>query len=274
MKILIIDRDVVTANLLKSRLLPMGHSVEIHADRTEGLEKMLAEGWDVIMLDPSPLTTAKPMVVNIRRNNRRSAYMILLSESLTPHDALTAGFNAFLSKPVDMNKMFDLVDDSKNLMGLQRHLADDKIDFPSAGGVIAKSAFNQLFLSSMERADRYGEEAHIIFISFDNYAQVSSEVGQYEADTVSAKLAQSLVQMRRQTDIIAQVRQNEYALLLLRPMTESEPIEAANRFAESLSKCNTIPTTPDMSVNIKVSLMKLPIGQIAIEHRMVLRQDS
>lgn len=268
MKILIVDRDVATANLLKARLVPLGHIVEIHAEKNDGLDRIVSEGWDVIMADPSPLTTIKPMVVNIRRNNRRNTYMILLSESLSAKDALMSGFNDFLPKPVDMNLMLNMMDNAKVLMSLQRHLADDKQDFPSAGGVISKSAFNQLFLSSMERADRYGEMAHIIFISFDNYTQVLAEQGQYDADIVVARLAQHLVRMRRQTDIIAQVRDNEYALLLLRPMTESEPLEAANRFAEALSRCTDLPLNQNMNINIKVTLMRLPTGEIGIDHRM------
>lgn len=272
MKILIVDRDIVTANLLKSRLVPLGHIVEIHAEKTEGLEKMVSDGWDIIFLDPTPLTTVKPMVVNIRRMNHRTAYMILLSESLSAHDAMAGGFNNFLAKPADMGAMLKMIDSAENIVTLQRHLGNDKEDYPSAGGVIAKSAFNQLFLSSMERADRYGELAHIIFISVDNYSLIASERGEYDAGLIVAKLAQHLVRMRRQSDIIAQIRKNEYALLLIRPLTESEPIEAANRFAESLSRCSDLPLNQEMSIEIKVNLMSLPTGVIDIEHRMDVRQ--
>jgi diguanylate cyclase (GGDEF)-like protein len=273
MKILIVDRDVVTANLLKSRLVPLGHLVEIHAEKTEGLDKIVSEGWDVIFLDPSPMTMVKPMVVGIRRNNLRTVYMILLSETLSLQDAIAGGLNDFLAKPVDMNAMLNMVDNAQCLTSIQRHLSNDKEDYPSAGGVIAKSAFNQLFLSSLERADRYGELAHIIFISVDNYNLIASEHGQYDADLVVAKLAQHLVRMRRQSDIIAQIRKNEYALLLIRPLTESEPVDAANRFAESLSRCSDLPLNQKMSVEIKVNLMRLPTGAIDIEHRMDIHQS-
>lgn len=274
MKILIIDRDVLTANMLKSRLSPLGHIVEIHAEKTEGLDKIVSEGWDVVFLDPTPLTTLKPLVVNIRRNNRRNVYMILLSDSLTLPDALGGGFNDFLAKPLDMNAMLNIVDNAAHLTSLQRRLADDKEDFPSAGGVIAKSAFNQLFLSSLDRADRYGELAHIIFISVDNYTQIMAENGQYDADLIVAKLAQHLVRMRRQSDIIAQTGKNEYALLLIRPMTELEPIDATHRFAESLSKCTDLPLNQKMTVDVRVFLMHLPTGQISIDHRMDIHQPS
>lgn len=271
MKILIIDNDIAASNLLKSRLLPMGHAVEI-IEKNDDMDKVISDGWDIIMFDPSPLTTLRPTVLSVRRANRRSAYLIMLSKTLGFQEALTSGFNDFLAKPIDMNSMLDKIDNATTLMTIQRHLNDDKIDFPSAGGVIAKSAFNQLFLACMDRADRYGEIAHIIFITIDNYPEIAAEAGSYEANLVSAKLAHHLVRLRRQSDIISQIKENEYALLLLRPMTESEPLEAAHRFAEALSKCTDIPFDQKMSANVRVFLMRLPTGETGVEHRMAIYQ--
>lgn len=273
MKILVIDNDVVTANLLKARLLPLGHIVEV-TEKTEALEKIVSDGWDIIFYDPSPITTLRPTILSLRRANRRNFFVILMSQTLTFQDGLTSGFNDFMTKPLNMNLMLDKIDNAANLMALQKHLANDKEDFPSAGGVIAKSAFNQLFLSCLDRADRYGEISHIIFIMIDNYTQISSEAGPYDANIVSAKLAHHLVRLRRQSDIIAQTRENEYALLLLRPMTESEPIEAAHRFAESLSKCTDLPYDAQKSINIRVYLMHLPTGETGVEHRMAIYQEQ
>jgi PleD family two-component response regulator len=271
MKILIIDNDIAASNLLKSRLLPMGHVVEI-IEKNDDMDKAISDGWDVIMFDPSPLTTLRPTILGIRRANRRNAYLIMLSKTLEFQEALTSGFNDFLAKPIDMNSMLDKIDHAVTLIAIQRHLNDDKIDFPSAGGVIAKSAFNQLFLACMDRADRYGEIAHIVFISIDNYPEIVAEAGSYEANLVSAKLAHHLVRLRRQSDIISQIKENEYALLLLRPMTESEPLEAAHRFAEALCKCTDIPFDQKMSANIRVFLMRLPTGETGVEHRMAIYQ--
>jgi hypothetical protein len=273
MKILIIDNDVVSSNLMKSRLVPLGHIVEI-TEKNDNYEQIIQEGWDVICLDPSPLTTLRPLVMNIRRANRRSVYMILTSNSLGFEDALGYGFNNFMKKPIDMSAFLDEIDFAGSLMSLQKHLSSDKDDFPSAGGVIAKSAFNQLFLSCLDRADRYGEISHVIFITIDNYNQLSTEAGPYDANLVSAKLANQLVKLRRQSDIIAQTRENEYALLLLRPMSESEPLEAAHRFAESLSKCTDIAFDPRYPVHIRVLLMRLPTGETGVEHRMVIHQQN
>ena len=57
-------------------------------------------------------------------------------------------------------------------------------------------------------------------------------------------------------------------------MTESEPLEAAHRFAESLSKCTDISYDTEHSVNIRVFLMRLPTGATGVEHRMAIYQEK
>ena len=67
------------------------------------------------------------------------------------------GCNDLLKKPVSGEKLIVKSENAERMVGLVERIGDDSEDFPSAGGVIAKSAFNQLFLSSIDRADRYGE---------------------------------------------------------------------------------------------------------------------
>lgn len=273
MKILIVDRDEMTANRIKSRVEPMGHTVEIHPEKGEALDALLRQGWDVVMLDPSPITNIKQLSLQIRRNVRRNVHLVLLSDTLTGQDATEGGYNELLAKPVDPAKIETIMDRAEYMNDLIRHLANDGIDFPSAGGVISKSAYNQLFLSCIDRAGRYGETAHTILISFNNFNQITVNDGSYDAEMISAKLAQHLVRIRRQSDIIAQIRPNEYALLLLKTTNESEPVEAAHRFAEVLSKCTDLPTTPYMDVELGVTLLALPQGEKIVEHKLTLRQE-
>ncbi|MFA7276822.1 MAG: diguanylate cyclase [Pseudobdellovibrionaceae bacterium] len=272
MKILIVDRDEVTTHLMKSRLEPLGHIIEIQAGRADMLESVMQEGWDVVFLDPSPLTNAKPLVTQIRRASRRPVFVVLLAKEGDSVAAVADGFNDLLLKPLAPNSAENVVAQAEHLNSLMRHLANDQEDYPSAGGVIAKSAFNQLFLSCMDRADRYGESAHIIFIAFDNYKEVAANDGENESEIISAKLAQKLVRYRRQSDIIAQIRKNEYALLLLRPLTDSEPLDASYRFAETLSKCTDLPTNPIMDVVLRVMLVALPTGKVNYDFSLTVRQ--
>ncbi len=274
MQVLIIDRDENAANLIRSRLEPVGHRVEIHADKgTEQLEVLGKEKWDVVFLDPAPLTNPKPLVQTLRRSMARYAYMILLSDTLGMQDALTSAMNDFISKPADPTILDSKLENAARLSALMRHMGDESEDFKSAGGVIAKSAFNQLFLSCIERADRYGESSFLMFFTLVNYNDILNRHGDVEANVAVAKMARHLVRLRRQSDIIGQTRVNEYVLLMQRPAYESEPIDAANRFAEALSHCQDIAgSVPGMEVDLAVTLVDLPVGARVVEHVLTLKQ--
>lgn len=135
MKILVMDHDAMTASALESRLAPLGHTIEIYTGHPdESASSVLEQGWDVIFLDPAPLTNLRPLVLNIRRNSRRATFIILLSDTLSFEDAMASGCNDHMYKPLDINALLDKIDNAASLLSVYRQLADDREDFPSAGG--------------------------------------------------------------------------------------------------------------------------------------------
>ena len=155
----------------------------------------------------------------------------------------------------------DIVEQARYFTHLVKHISDDSEDFPSAGGVISKSAFNQIFLSSIDRADRYGENTFILFISMSSYKEVYATEGPYVAEYAMAKLSQYLVTLRRQSDIIGQIAPNEYALILQRPLYETEPTEAASRFIEALASYPGFMKLDTKNIEINVTLASVPDGR-------------
>ncbi len=270
MKLLVIDRDSLSAQLMSARLTPLGHEVVHIPARPEGVDQLVRSDFDAVFIDPSPQTDLKPLVVNIRRQIRYTPYMVLMSETLGWRDALAHGLNGFLQKPLSGEALDHMVENAGRLLTRVRALSAENEDFPSAGGIIAKSAFNQLFLSCMDRADRYGERSYALFIHLETYKQIVAERGASVADIAVAGLAQHLVRLRRVSDIIGQTKTQEYALLLLRPQDENEPIEAANRFADQLSHAQDIAKICGMGVILTVSLMDLPTGAEVVRHVVTL----
>lgn len=266
MKFLIVDRDRLASQMIGSRLSSQGYQVVEETVKNDALERVARESFDVIFIDPSPLTNPRPVILGIRRSISEYPYIILTSQENCASEALKAGANDLLIKPIDNESLDQKVENAKNLITLVRRMNDDSEDFPSAGGVIAKSAFNQLFLSAMDRADRYGEKTYIVFISIYNYQDIIDQDGPYAADFTVAKMSRNLVQIRRQSDIIGQTAKDEYALLLQRPQFETEPIEAANRFAESLAKSDDIVPAGKVHPVISVELISLPSGEKLIHH--------
>ncbi|MGB0720426.1 MAG: response regulator [Bdellovibrionales bacterium] len=267
MDILIVDRDALASEMMRSKIEPLGHQVTVEPSKENAVETISKQAFDIVFLDPAPLAAPRQVIVNLRRHGAKYPYIVLSSSSLSGEDAIKAGANDLLAKPVDPQRLSALLENGHYMTSLVARIGDDSEDFPSAGGVIAKSAFNQLFLSAIERADRYAERSFIVFIAISNYKELVELDGSYAADYAVAKLSQYLVRLRRQSDIIGQTAKYEYALLLQRPVYETEPMEAANRFADALSQYDDIVSSGATKVEMSVTLVDLPVGSKIIEHK-------
>lgn len=268
MKILVIDREDITAQLMRSRLEPLGHHITQEPVKNNAVERLATENYDIIFIDPAPLTSARPLISNLRRSAKNYPYIIQMDSSITQIEAIQAGANDATLKPIDPDKLDTQVANARHMTSQIKRIGNDSYDFPSASGIISKSAFNQLFLSAIDRADRYGERTFIVFIGLTNYQEIYEAEGPYAADYAVAKLSQYLVRLRRQSDIIAQTETYEYALLLQRPLYETEPNEAANRFAEAVMSHKVLFETDGIAPEVAVRLIDLPVGSRIIDHRI------
>ncbi len=268
MKILIVDRDEIPAQLIGARLSPIGHEVVHEPDKSNLAERIKAEQYDIIMIDPSPVSSPRSFILKIRSSVGAYPYVILMSETLVSRaEAIKGGVNDIIAKPLDMEGLDQKILNAQSLLGLIKRLGDGAEDFPSAGGIIAKSAFNQLFLSSIDRADRYGERTYVLRITINNYKEIVARDGQSSADNVAAQLSRCLVKLRRQSDIIGQTGRDEYMLLLHNAGNdEKEPLEATSRFAESLLQSAEISSVGTTQVELAVSLSDLPVGFLLARH--------
>ncbi len=265
MKMLVIDREEITAELMRSRLEPLGHKIEQEEVKNNAVERLRSEHFDMIFIDPAPLTSSRPLILNLRRATTQYPYIVQMGD-LELMEAIQSGANEKLSKPVDPEALDKAVENARHLIAQVKRIGDDSEDFPSAGGIIAKSAFNQLFLSAIDRADRYGERTYVVFIGMKNYQTIFESEGAYNAEYLAAKLSKYLVRLRRQSDIIAQTEKGEFALLLQRPLYETEPMEAANRFAEAIMDASDLFKADGAAPEFYVRLIDLPGGNRIIQH--------
>ncbi len=275
MKILIIDRDRLVSQMITSRLT--GHDdivVEEEMVKNDALEKLEKEHYDIVMVDPTPLKDAQALVMNIRRVARHYPYIIIMGEDLSLADVNKVGANNFLNKPLDNTQVKTKIEQAKTIQEFTSRLADKSNDFPSAGGVIAKSAFNELFLSAIDRGWRYSESAHILSVKIGNYEEILKMDGDYHANYSVSKLAQHLVRLRRQSDVIGQTHDNEYSLLLQRTDKANEAVEAAKRFAASLEDINDFITVDGNAIRIHITLMELPTGDYGFDKILTKRNEN
>lgn len=266
MKILVIDRDEMFLNRLAGKIREAGHDVIESTVKQGGIEKIATQHIDAIYFDPSPLTDARSILLQIRRMVHNFPYLVLIGQGVTTDAAIKAGCNEALSKPLDTEALTKTLDNAQRMSTLINRLGDVSYDFPSAGGVIAKSAFNQLFLSAMERVSRYDETSRALFIGIKNYDDLQLDEGKFAADQAVSKLAQNLGRLRRQSDILGQTNNHEYALLLQRPLNENEALDAAKRFALAIGQMSDLGENIRTGLKIEIALVDLPSGELEFHH--------
>lgn len=268
MKILIIDRDKMSAQMMASKLGADGYDVTVEPSKSQAIESTAQNSFDIIFLDPSPMRDARALTLNIKRSARNSPYSVFMTSDEDVHfsDVMKMGCNDFILKPVDPKELKEKVDNLARLQALFDKLGDTTEDFPSVGGVISKSAFNQLCLSSMERGGRYNELAFVLAISISNYDEISKMDGQHNANYSVSKMAQHTARLSRQSDIVGQTLTNEYSILLQRTEGYQEAINAAKRFAASFEEINDFLPENGNPIKLNLSLMHLPTGATYFEH--------
>jgi len=266
MEILVIDRDSLTNQLIGTKLGAKGHNVVTESNKNAAFDMIKAGNFDCIMVDPAPLPEARPVIIGIWKNLKGPVkpYIILLGKDGKPEDAIAAGTNDILNKPLSTADVETKIGNAERLQDITRKLArEDNVH--SVGGLIGKAAFNQLFLSAIDRAFRYGERSLIVFVTITNVDDMNAAMGQETVNDTVTRLTEKMTFMRRQSDVIGRLGFKDFAILLQRPQYESEPIDAINRFTEVLDKFQAGFENRAAAPKLHLRLVELPQGALHAE---------
>lgn len=274
MKTLIISSAELSLSAITPIIQQKGYGVT-EATSTDEAVNILGQGhFNMICIAAGADTAENRKTINfIRRHTQKYTYIVSISS--TPRTDLGDGANTHAELDMIDAQMIDtLTRQAENLDALVEIIGNNNIDFPSAGGIIARSAFNQLFLSALDRSNRHAELSSILMIELDNYQELFNIGGNYIADYAVAALSKKLVDIRRQSDIIGQIKNQTFALLLQMPQNQQEPIDAATRFARTLKEDPSLKEATPTPMGIKVSLISVPNGEKRFEEFVVPEQDK
>jgi CheY-like chemotaxis protein len=267
MSILLIDRDENAMDQISAMLENHNIPHDRAMTRDQAMEMIRQNAYKAVIVDPAPLNDVRPFVMGARRMAKQYPYILMTSRTIDKQKALSGGCNGLIEKPLDMTKVEKKVLSALRLGQLIGRLGDESEDFPSKDGVIAKSAFNQLFLSCLDRADRYGEQSYMIFVSITNHQEIIANDGLEKFEECCFALKKNLTRIRRLSDIAAQTAKHEFVLMLMRPQNDEEPYLACNRFAESLQEYHDLISLASTPAEITVHLFLAPGGDILVDHK-------
>lgn len=264
MKIMVIDRDRQAVEEIESICAEIPDmEVVIEPIKNNALETLRRDKFDAVFFDPAPQNELRSFVIGARRGISHYNPIIVTSHQLDVSEARNQGANDGLNKPFDADIFKKKLQNAGNLNTLIERLSDDSEDFESKEGVISKSAFNQIFISCLDRADRYGETSFLTFARIENIDAIRRDHGDETADEINENLKKYTMRIRRLSDIAGRTASNEICLMLVRPSNDEEPKLAFNRFSESMEEYSELISVGDAKAEICVYMMELPTGEIA-----------
>lgn len=266
MKIMVIDRDRAAVEEIEEWCKGIaGVELMVEPIKNSALEILRQERFSAVFIDPAPQNELRSFVIGARRGIAHYNPIIVMSHQMDREEVRSQGANATLSKPFEERDFKAQLLNMRNLNGLMDRLADESIDFPSKEGVISKSAFYQIFISCLDRADRYGEETYLTFATIKNIDEIRGEFGADTANEICENLKKYTMRIRRLSDIAGRTAAEEICLMLTRPANAEEPKMAINRFAESMAEYAELIGVNGAKPVITVMMMCLPSGQITYE---------
>lgn len=262
MRLLIIDRDTLSNQLLQSRLEGRNYEITVEPSKNDALELLKEHDFDVILFDPAPIQDARAIIISIFKTirGRFEPQFLLLSKTMSAEDAVAAGANDLIPKPVGTQELEEKLDNIDRLVKLI-HKMEKSEDLPPQRGIINKDAFNELFLSAIDRAHRYAERSYVVFITIDAAGETLKHA------------CEKLRYIRRQSDVIGRTGEKEFGILLQRPQYESEPYDATTRFTEVLSQFVS-ELEEGHSIQMDLKLIEIPVGKQHIHTRVTEEETS
>jgi diguanylate cyclase (GGDEF)-like protein len=115
-------------------------------------------------------------------------------------------------------------------------------------GLVNHKHFHKELERQLTLARRYGEQGTLLFIDLDGFKTVNDRVGHQAGDALLKRVAESIRQCLRATDIVARLGGDEFAVFL--PRTDAQHAAVAAEGIRRAVSALTIQGSPQVSASI------------------------
>ena len=215
-KILVVDDDEQVRNFIVSLFSNYGHSCETAKDGREALEKLKESSFDSAVIDivmpvMDGITLTRELV-----NSHPDLPIMVMSGYADEHStgsAMAAGAREFIKKPIS-NEEFILRFDKmmRDRKGEQELVALSLTD--ELTGLCNRRRFFILTEQCLKVAIRKKKRWMLLYMDMDDLKWVNDHCGHGEGDQALIALSNILKKTFRESDVIARMGGDEFAVLL------------------------------------------------------------
>ena len=122
----------------------------------------------------------------------------------------------------------------------ERKTSDDELRFRANHDILTGLANRAQFMERLEQAvgeaSRYGHRLGVAMLDLDRFKQINDTLGHSVGDVVLERTAKRLLHCLRDTDLVARIGGDEFAILMIEPHNAEEVNSAMQRLVNAIAK--------------------------------------
>ncbi|MGA9524487.1 MAG: response regulator [Myxococcaceae bacterium] len=240
-RILVIDDDEHTRNLLRDLCEQTGYRVDVACDGAEAVEKIDRDLPDLVLLDlMMPRKDGFAVLKELREGDRTKELPVIVLTAIGDMDGkirgMELGADDYVTKPFKLIELQTRINSAILVREYRRKLtaAEDQLaQLRAVDPVTGAGTYAQLKASldaELARSRRYGRPVAALLLALDDYQGLRYELGRENCDTFVAQMARGVRDALRGADRLFRLDVDEFVVLL--PETD---LRGARITAERLS---------------------------------------
>lgn len=257
-KILLIEDDPTLSMMLTRSLEKAGYTVR-SAATLEAARERLREPSDLVILDRNLPDGDGTDLCRELRAAEPHAYIVMLSGCATDEaklEGFASGADDYVTKPAPMPELMARVRAGLRIVGLQKRLlelshTDALTSLPN------RRAFDERLGVAFEQARRYERPLSLAVVDVDRFKSINDTRGHDVGDAVLKDVAKILAGGTRQSDFVARIGGEEFAILL----PETAAFDAL-QFGEKLRCAIATATVAGQGVTVSIGIASVPHSSV------------
>ena len=237
-KVIVVEDDENMQWMLRRYLEKAGYDVRAASSVATGRVLGESEPWEIAILDRGLPDGDGLDLCRELRSTHPHAYIVMLTGASSRPETLegfASGADDYIAKPAQMDELLARIRAGARIVELQRKLLESnrRLEELSLTDPLTslrnRRAFEDELAQSFEHARRYERALSLAIIDLDHFKPINDRFGHPAGDAVLRAVAQLLDGTTRQSDFVARIGGEEFAVLL--PET---PLFDALQFGEKV----------------------------------------
>ena len=269
--ILLVEDESSIVLMLVRRLKNAGYTV---ATATSVEAARRAVDWDIAILDRNLPDGDGLDLCEEFRSAHPHAYLVVLTgddREESKLEGFARGADDYVTKPASLSELVARVRAGERIVELQKQLQELSMT-DGLTSLRNRRAFDEQLPLTFEHARRYERPLSVAIIDIDRFKGINDTYGHAAGDAILRGVAQMIAAGTRQTDYVARVGGEEFAVLL--PETALfDGLQFAEKLRSSVAASTIRVGDVDHHVTISIGIANVPHSQVVDGEEMFRAAD-